>query len=311
MSTAYELTSCPVCGAGDAETVTDADGMEREREMLRARHAALLARDDGDVTDVVDFTHRPPIRVARCPECGLLYRSPRERYVRDMYEDEHIEGGTLDRLCSAQHASAAEALRRLTRLHGGSGNGLEVGPYSGAFLDAATRAGWRFTGVDVNEAVVEHLRARGFDVARGDIDAAPLAHYDAVAFWNCFDQLPDPLAALRATHARLRSGGLLAIRVPNGDFYRALRRRLDGALRAPAAALLARHNWLGFPYRHGFTAASLEHALERCGFTLVQRAGVRALPVRVTHDIVPRVAELLLQPLTGSPWLEMHARRRA
>ena len=43
-------------------------------------------------------------------------------------------------------------------------------------------------------------------------------------------------------------------------------------------ALLARHNFLGFPYRHGFTPAALRQLLAEVGFNVLEVKGAGVLP---------------------------------
>jgi len=73
--------------------------------------------------------------------------------------------------------------------------------------------------------------------------------------------------------------GVLAIRVPNGAFYSAVRRRLDGIAGPVARALLAHNNLLGFPYRHGFTVQSIALLLEDTGFDIVRTHGDALVPI--------------------------------
>lgn len=316
VSISYEIAGCPVCGGRGAELLADEEDIRDEIEALWQHHTA------GDVpipipelADRLAFTHPPPLAVVRCMACGLLYRNPRERFVRELYETETLDSGQLQALCDVQRPTFEPALARLTALNAGVGRGLEVGSYAGAFLQAAAASAWRFTGLDVNPAVVAFLRQQGYEVSLGGIEQAPdgVRECDVVAIWNCFDQLPDPLAAAAAAHERLRAGGILALRVPNGDFYASLRAHLYGALSRPAAALLARHNFLGFPYRYGFTPESISRLLERAGFQVLDVRSAEVLPVPGTNGdaaaALLNAAELAIRPLAGAPWLELYARR--
>jgi hypothetical protein len=103
---------------------------------------------------------------------------------------------------------------------------------------------------------------------------------------------------------------LLALRVPNGELYLALRARLDGRFAGPARALLARHNLLGFPYRHGFTRGALARLLARSGFELVAEHDAVVLPSGpdLGSDRMLAAAERALRPMVGPPWLEVYAR---
>src|SRR5690606_21132197 len=112
-------------------------------------------------------------------------------------------------------------------------------------------------------------RAHGFDIRNGTIEnIADNGRYDAVVFWNCFDQLPDPRAALAAARRSIRPGGWVAVRVPNGAFYASWRARLHSPARALARAVLAHNNLLAFPYRHGFSTRSLERLFADLGFRI-------------------------------------------
>ena len=269
------------------------------------------------LVDRVAFSQDRPWRVVQCDACGLVFRNPAEKRLelREAYTAEAPPRETLKALHDAQRSSCVPQARRLRRLLRRRGRGLEVGSYVGAFLAAARDARWQFEGLDVNKGVNAFTRSLGFTVHDGDLEHFKSdRRYDAVAIWNTFDQLPDPRAAVRAAAKLLRPGGVLAIRVPNGAAYAALRERLDGrgAMGRIASTVMAHNNLLTFPYRFGFTPHALAELL-----------GDSDLEVeRVVFDsLVPtadewtrrwaRVEERLLRPLTrvSKPWFEVYARK--
>jgi hypothetical protein len=202
---------------------------------------------------------------------------------------------------------------------GRHGAGIEVGSYVGAFLASAHDAGWRFAGVDVNACANAFTRSLGFEVHDGPIESLDeRRRVDVVAIWNCLDQLADPAAALRAARAHLWSGGMLAVRVPNGACYAALRPLLRTAAAPVARAWLAQNNLLGFPYRFGFTPASLARLVERLGYRVEYLHGDVLVPIadRWTRPWA-RVEERVVKRAIGAvarlsdevaPWFEMYAR---
>src|SRR5688572_27918643 len=97
--------------------------------------------------------------------------------------------------------------------------------------------------------------------------------------WNCFDQLDDPRTASRTASGLLALCGVLAVRVPNGGFWAAMRRHVDGPLAPVARLLLAHSNLLGFPYRHVFTPRALARLLEATGFVVVRTRGDALVPI--------------------------------
>lgn len=257
----------------------------------------------------------------RCDTCTLLFRNPRERAdeIVRTYRDEQPDPHALQALFDNQKLSYRSQVARLTGLAGDSGSGIEIGSYVGGFLHAAKQSGWNFGGIDVNEAANAFARSKGFVVHSGTIDQAdPDARVDAVAFWNCFDQLPDPQAAIRAARVRLRDGGWVAIRVPNGAFYDRWHVRLHSApaiMHALARAALAHNNLLTFPYRHGFSVPALTSLLDRSAFATQHVFGDSLVPLadrwtrrwaRAEERLVRSAMRTL--PAPAAPWIEVYAR---
>jgi SAM-dependent methyltransferase len=322
---ALELTACPICGTTDSHEIADAEDVTEELETLWQFHTARLdpRTPPEQLTDRLAFTQRPPLRVVRCRECGLVYRNPRERAfeLTGMYEDEAVDDEVLGSLFETQrHAYRAQA-RRLRTVLGRGGSGLEVGSYVGAFLAAARTEGLQFEGLDINEGASAFARRRGFRVTQGDLESWSAERtFDAVAIWNCFDQLPDPRGATRIAHSLLAPDGVLAIRVPNGAFYATLRQRLDGPMAAAAVAVLAHNNLLGFPYRHGFTVPSLSRLLAATGFEIAHVLGDTLVPIAnrwtrwwaAAEERAAKVALRGIARIAGAkraPWFEVYARK--
>jgi SAM-dependent methyltransferase len=188
----------------------------------------------------------------------------------------------------------------------------------GGFLHAGREAGLDVLGLDPSEQLTRLCTSEGLRVARSTLDAIEIgpddAGFDAVAIWNTFDQLPDPVAALMAVNRLLRPGGLLVLRVPNGEcFQRWIARR------RPPLRALGWNNLLGFPYLHGYGVRSLECLLPPENWCreavlgdvlgdladasyarwarIEERALKRHLKRRVRRD--PR----------GAPWLDVFYRR--
>ena len=322
-SLAYELARCPVCNGADSHEVAGADDVRDEMEALWAFHTRRLRSDTPPerLTDRVAFSQTPPLRLVQCTRCETVFRNPRERAfeVTDVYADDTPSLETLQSLHDTQRATFDAQVSRLTDAAGRPGRGLEVGSYAGAFLSAARATGWHFEGLDVNETANEFARSLGHTVTSGDVVSYRTPQpFDAIAIWNCFDQLPEPRLSARAVHALLRPNGVLAIRVPNGAFYAAVRRRLGGVTGPVARTLLAHNNLLGFPYRHGFTVQSLSLLLEDTGFEVMRVYGDALVPIAdewtrgwaAAEERMIKTAMKALASLDsdGAPWFELYAK---
>ena len=323
----YDLTSCPVCTSNDAREIAGADDVRAEIEMLWEFHQRRLrpGTPPRALADRVTFSQDPPLRLAQCHQCSLVYRNPRERAVElvETYATEMPDDATLRALHETQRRAYRAQARRLERAHRRRGPGLEVGSYVGAFLAAARDLGWTFEGLDINAHAAAFACRMGFRVTVGELDDLAGRRFDAIAIWNTFEQLPDPRAAAVSARRLLNTGGMLALRVPNGQAYATLRRSMTGPFAAVARSILAHDNLLAFPYRHGFTIPSLTRLLNDAGFGDIRFHGDALVPIadrwtrswaRVEEQVVKSLLRGAVRSsrLLGrySPWLEAYARAR-
>ena len=317
--TTYELTRCIVCGGAESDVVADSHDIRVESELLWEFHMRRLSprTPPERLVDRVAFSQDPPWRVVRCTRCGLVYRNPVEKpaVLRETYADTAPPTETLAALHEAQRPAYRAQARRLRRFLARRGSGLEVGSYVGAFLAAARESHWHFEGLDVNARVNAFTRSLGFTVHDDDLEHFRAGReFDAIAIWNTFDQLPDPRSALRASRRLLRPGGVLALRVPNGECYAMWRRRIRNGPRGArgfAIALLASNNLLTFPYRFGFSPASLTRLLHDIGFAVERVVGDVLVPTADEWTRPwARLEERVVKPMTRPwrPWFEIYAR---
>jgi hypothetical protein len=326
MPTAYELTRCIVCGHADSSELSSETQVRAELEALWAYHARRLHPDTPPehLTDRVAFSQRPPIRIVQCNRCGLVYRNPIERAseLTDIYERDQPTDAVMRTLHDTQRASCLAQARRLTSVAGRTGSGIEVGSYVGAFLSASREPGWHFVGIDVNACANAFARSLGCEVHDTTLENFDESRQvDAVAIWNCIDQLPDPRSTIRAARTHLGPGGWLAIRAPNGACYAALRSHMSGPLAPIARAWLAQNNLLGFPYRYGFTPGSLGLLLGELGFEVVRVVGDVLVPVAdrytrrwagLEERLIKAVGGVVARASRGErplvPWFEIYGR---
>ena len=326
MSTAYELTRCIVCGGAETREIASIEDVRAEVEALWAHHSRRLRPDTPPphLMDRVAFSERPPLRVVQCTTCGLVYRNPTERSseLGKIYGDESPTTAVMQALHDTQRSAYATQAKRLTAVVGRRGNGFEVGSYVGAFLAAARDEGWQFAGVDINECANAFTRRLGFEVIDGAIESVDDRRVDAVAIWNCLDQLADPPSAIRSARTHLGDGGVLALRVPNGACYAALRPLLDSRLSFVARNWLAQNNLLGFPYRFGFTPGSLSRLVEQNGFQVERIVGDVLVPIAdewtrpwaaLEERVLKRLGKAVVRFNTDdrviAPWFELYCRR--
>jgi SAM-dependent methyltransferase len=198
--------------------------------------------------------------IVECQQCGLVYTDPRPdghdivktyQAVEDPLYLEEREG----RVLTFEHH--LKPLERLT----GPPNGrplLDVGCYTGIFVEIAARHGWEAWGVEPSRWAVEHAHARGLHVVPGTLDTAdlPEAHFDVVTMWDVIEHVADPRETLQQAHRLLKPNGLLVVHTIDIDSIFA---QLMGA----------RWPWLMEMHLYYFSRRTLRAMLEKCGFQVL------------------------------------------
>jgi 2-polyprenyl-3-methyl-5-hydroxy-6-metoxy-1,4-benzoquinol methylase len=240
-----EYVTCNLCGADDA-VVRFASTLRPERSPDHQN--VYLCTCDG-------YGVHPPI--VQCRRCGLVYANPRqdpsviiETYeaVKDPLYIEEREGRVL---------TFERHLRPLERLTGPP-NGrrlLDVGAYTGVFVEIAARRGWEAWGVEPSRWAVGEARKRGLQVVQGTAETAdlPREYFDVVTLWDVVEHLTDPLGELRCIRRLLKPGGLLVVHtIDIGSLFARLMGR--------------RWPWLMEMHLYYFDRRTLRMMLEKAGF---------------------------------------------
>ena len=324
---------CPVCDAA-LRVLCDESAVRQQRHDAFAFHRRRLERRSrAELNERALFTQDDAVPLLDCPGCGLVSRwqipdaaAMRETYAQDTYpEDRLVE------MLAAQVSLFRRKVPVLRHLLGRPRRILEIGSFVGGFLDVAHTVGWDAIGVDPGEQLVEWCRERGRRVYAGTLEEFAAQHsvmaVDCLAIWNTFDQLPDPRPTLALAARFLTKGGVLAIRVPHGDGYRALLARREAA--SPITerfwtACLAWNNLLSFPHLYGYGLASLDRLVDAVRVRARRGAGRRAGDAgRARHRGVGarRGADRQASParadpprrasdrLGAAPWLDVYWRR--
>jgi SAM-dependent methyltransferase len=230
--------------------------------------------------------------VSRCSACGAGVTLPQlgAADLAQFYPDAYgpyvpTRGDLLARISAliqwwqgtlALRGAAVGALRELP-----PGRAVDVGCGRGDLAAFLTRRGWRMTGVEPSESACMAARVRGVDARAGTLATVRLEQgaYDAAIFRQSLEHVTDPVADLRRVRAALRPGGLVLITVPNFGSWQ--RRRFG-----------SRWFHLDLPrHRVHFTPYSLDRALDRAGFVVVEAAlttSAVGLPGSVQYAVAGR-----------------------
>jgi ubiquinone/menaquinone biosynthesis C-methylase UbiE len=240
-----EHVRCNLCGADDV-TLRYPSTIEHKGDWraFRCTHSGY-------------GTHPP---IVQCQRCGLVYTDPRpdgsdilETYqaVEDPLYIEEREG----RVLTFEHH-----LRPLERLTGPPEERplLDVGAYTGVFVEIAAEHGWDAWGVEPSRWAVEQARARGLQMVQGTLETAdlPEAHFDVVTMWDVIEHLTNPSEALEHAHRLLKPGGFLVVHTIDIE---SLFARMMGP----------RWPWLMEMHIYYFSQRTLSLMLQACGFRVL------------------------------------------
>lgn len=198
MPQASEATACAICGTtGNAKELYPANFKTENfsPEVFSARR----------LPDQIHY------RIIRCSTCGLVRSDPvmEAGIVNELYTKSKF---TYENQVADLKISYGRVLRKLERWTQPKGSLLEVGCGNGFFLEEALRLGYpRVYGIEPSTSSVEQAR----EDIRPNITCAvlredlfPPAQFDVICFFQTFDHLPDPRAALRAVFRFLKPGGM-------------------------------------------------------------------------------------------------------
>jgi len=166
--------------------------------------------------------------------------------------------------------------RHLEQLHSfvvPPGRLLDVGCYTGVFLQLATAAGWNAVGSELSGWAARIARGRGFAIEEAAIEDLPFSagEFSAVTLWDVLEHLADPVGAMNCVNRMLQPGGWLGF-----STY-----LLDSA----AAKLLGkRYPFLMDMHVVHFSKPTLARLLAQAGFSQ---------PVYCTHPRTLRLGYLL------------------
>ncbi|MBI4355028.1 MAG: class I SAM-dependent methyltransferase [Candidatus Omnitrophica bacterium] len=195
-----ETVACNLCGGDQVAE-------------LFAANASLAQRREGRLRCTDDGLGQHG-RIVRCRRCGLVYTNPRCRQglIHEAYEQ--VEDPTYVAETEGRLLTFGRALDLLEQHHPVRGRLLDVGCYTGVFLQVARTRGWEVAGLEPSRWACDvAARQTGLAVQAGTLAGAPWppAGFDVITLWDVLEHLTDPLGDLRRMAALLVPGGHLAL----------------------------------------------------------------------------------------------------
>ncbi|MFH1478202.1 MAG: class I SAM-dependent methyltransferase [Candidatus Omnitrophota bacterium] len=155
--------------------------------------------------------------ILRCSECGLFFMDPipDKDNAKDHYKNMDPE---YQWKYKEQVLKRGKKILSIIKRFGKSGYLLDAGCGYGVFLDLASRAGWKVSGVELSEPASSFAKEHyGLDVISADIRKAefPDKTFDIITMQHILEHMDDPIYVLKLIRRFLKDDGFLVIVVPN------------------------------------------------------------------------------------------------
>lgn len=149
--------------------------------------------------------------VYRCNDCNLVF------IVDDTWEENIIKSYTNAQdpvyvnEMNARVKTFNVHLKRLAKYFPKAGRLLDVGAYTGVFLNLARKVGWKVEGIEPSKWAVR--QAGDLSIKNGILkpNIFPKASFDVVTIWDVIEHFSDPVKALFVVFDYLKSDGILAM----------------------------------------------------------------------------------------------------
>jgi 2-polyprenyl-3-methyl-5-hydroxy-6-metoxy-1,4-benzoquinol methylase len=243
---------CNFCGAHDAVPLVPSTLSETQSEIRSAgAYNAFACTSSG---------YGEHGLIVRCQHCGLVYAAPRPetREVLELYsavQDPLYVAERAGRILTFEHH-----LKPMERFTGPAAGRrlLDVGAYTGVFVEISARHGWDAWGVEPSAWAVGEAQRDGLQMVLGTLENAKLpdASYAVVTMWDVIEHVADPFSTLRAAWHVLEPGGSLVVHTMDLD--------------SPFAKFMGRRwPWFMEMHLYYFTRKTLRAMLEKAGFSVI------------------------------------------
>jgi 2-polyprenyl-3-methyl-5-hydroxy-6-metoxy-1,4-benzoquinol methylase len=197
---------CPLCGCAEIRLLYPSNVPERRRPGSRYGCTSFELGVHPDIF--------------RCRSCTFTFNAAAsgptdalEEYAR-VDDPDYLEQRESRRLTYGRELDRIEALCAGREL-------LDVGCYTGFFLEQSRERGWKVQGVEPSKWAADYARSTlGVPVFNGPIESwspPPGQRFDVVTLWDVLEHLTDPVSVLTRARELLRPDGLLAFTTHNLD----------------------------------------------------------------------------------------------
>lgn len=237
---------CNYCGSTEYKVLYP--GNADKQGDIAAQAFRCTSEEHGDFTNIV-----------QCSQCGLLFENPREVETVSDKKYQDVEDPTYDLETPGRIRTFSKLMDGLQQYATKPGKMLDIGCYTGVFLDVAKSRGWETHGVEPSRWASRKAQSKGHQVINAPLQKAGLApeSFDMVTIWDVIEHLQDPQGQLKLAFDLLKPGGVFGLSTMDvGCMF---------------AKVTGRHwPWYMRMHFYYFSAASMARMLRAVGFEVVR-----------------------------------------
>ena len=159
-------------------------------------------------------------QIVQCKRCGLVYVNPREKYRDIIRNYSMVQDEKYLTEESARSATFRRELDLIEKFCPHKGSLLDVGCFTGLFLELARRRGWSVSGIEPSHWAVAYAREKlNLNLMQGVFEDFKFddRSFDAITLWDVIEHITDPKSTLLALHKKLKDQGILLLNTFNYD----------------------------------------------------------------------------------------------
>jgi len=151
--------------------------------------------------------------IMKCTNCDIAFQTqkPDEKELSQLY------GNVVDNLYlqeeKGRYKTFNNAVKNLNKLCPEKGKLLEIGSYTGIFLEIAKNNQWHAEGVELSSWARNIAASRNISLYSSLDDSIlnKVNHFDSIIMWDVIEHLTHPQDILKKAHKLLKPGGILGV----------------------------------------------------------------------------------------------------
>lgn len=197
------------------EAICDLCGSSDSYELYPATLAQDHQPEAGSAFMCTSPDYGQHYRIVKCRQCGFVYASPRAAAKNILNAYESVEDPIYIQEKEGREWTFRKHLKPMQAITGAPAGRklLDVGAYTGIFVQVAREAGWDAEGIEPSTWAVGEAQAAGLPVTQGTLANSKLApeSFEVITIWDVIEHFDSPTTELKRVWDLLKPGGTVVI----------------------------------------------------------------------------------------------------